>query len=67
MPGDDGTVEVNGHQAEEPARVQGLAGHDAMMLCNSQGWAPAGRVGDLMIPRTNGRGDGSLGVSGLSG
>jgi len=38
-------------QAEEPVRVRDLAGYGGMILCNSQGWAPVGRVDDLMIPR----------------
>jgi branched-subunit amino acid aminotransferase/4-amino-4-deoxychorismate lyase len=38
-------------QAEEPVRVQDLAGYDGMILCNSRGWAPVGRVDDLMIPQ----------------
>jgi branched-subunit amino acid aminotransferase/4-amino-4-deoxychorismate lyase len=37
-----------GH-AEEPVRVQDLAGYDGMILCNSRGWAPVGRVDDLII------------------
>ena len=37
-------------QAEEPVRVQDLAGFGGMILCNSQGWAPVNRVDDLMIP-----------------
>jgi branched-subunit amino acid aminotransferase/4-amino-4-deoxychorismate lyase len=36
-------------QAEEPVRVQDLAGYDGMILCNSRGWAPVGRVDDLTI------------------
>jgi branched-subunit amino acid aminotransferase/4-amino-4-deoxychorismate lyase len=36
-------------QAEEPVRVQDLTGYDGMILCNSQGWAPVGRVDDLTI------------------
>jgi branched-subunit amino acid aminotransferase/4-amino-4-deoxychorismate lyase len=36
-------------QAEEPVHVQDLAGYDAMILCNSRGWAPVGRVDDLAI------------------
>jgi branched-subunit amino acid aminotransferase/4-amino-4-deoxychorismate lyase len=36
-------------QAEEPVRVPDLAGFDAMIMCNSRGWAPVGRVDDLMI------------------
>jgi branched-subunit amino acid aminotransferase/4-amino-4-deoxychorismate lyase len=36
-------------QAEEPVRVHDLAGYGGMILCNSQGWAPVGRVDDLMI------------------
>jgi len=38
-------------QAEEPVRVQDLAGYGGMIVCNSQGWAPVGRVDDLMIPQ----------------
>jgi branched-subunit amino acid aminotransferase/4-amino-4-deoxychorismate lyase len=38
-------------QAEEPVRVQDLAGYDGMILCNSRGWAPVSRVDDLMIPQ----------------
>jgi branched-subunit amino acid aminotransferase/4-amino-4-deoxychorismate lyase len=37
-------------QAEEPVFVPDLAGYDGMILCNSRGWAPVGRVDDLMIP-----------------
>jgi branched-subunit amino acid aminotransferase/4-amino-4-deoxychorismate lyase len=36
-------------QAEEPVRVQDLAGYDGMILCNSRGWAPVGRVDDVTI------------------
>ena len=36
-------------QAEEPVRVRDLAGYGGMILCNSRGWAPVGRVDDLMI------------------
>jgi branched-subunit amino acid aminotransferase/4-amino-4-deoxychorismate lyase len=36
-------------QAEEPVHVQDLAGYDGMILCNSRGWAPVGRVDDLAI------------------
>jgi branched-subunit amino acid aminotransferase/4-amino-4-deoxychorismate lyase len=36
-------------QAEEPVRVQDLARYGGMILCNSQGWAPVGRVDDLTI------------------
>ena len=36
-------------QAEEPVRVQDLAGYDGMILCNSRGWAPVGRVDDVKI------------------
>ena len=36
-------------QAEEPVRVHDLAGYGGMIMCNSQGWAPVGRVDDLMI------------------
>jgi branched-subunit amino acid aminotransferase/4-amino-4-deoxychorismate lyase len=38
-------------QAETPVRVQDLAGYDGMILCNARGWAPVGRVDDLMIPQ----------------
>jgi branched-subunit amino acid aminotransferase/4-amino-4-deoxychorismate lyase len=38
-------------QAEEPVRVQDLARYQGMILCNSQGWAPVGRVDDLIIPQ----------------
>ena len=36
-------------QAEEPVRVQDLAGYGGMIVCNSRGWAPVGRVDDVMI------------------
>ena len=36
-------------QAEEPVRVQDLGGYGGMILCNSQGWAPVGRVDDLQL------------------
>jgi hypothetical protein len=29
--------------------VQDLAAYDGMILCNSRGWAPVGRVDDLAI------------------
>jgi hypothetical protein len=38
-------------QAEEPVRVQDLASYGGMILCNSRGWAPVGRVDDLTIPQ----------------
>jgi len=38
-------------QAEAAVRVQDLAGYDGMILCNARGWAPVGRVDDLMIPQ----------------
>ena len=38
-------------QADEPVRVQDLASYGGMILCNSQGWAPVGRVDDLTIPQ----------------
>jgi branched-subunit amino acid aminotransferase/4-amino-4-deoxychorismate lyase len=38
-------------QAEEPVRVHDLTGYDGMILCNSRGWAPVGRVDDLVIPQ----------------
>jgi len=36
-------------QAEQPVHVQDLAGYDGMILCNSRGWAPVGRVDDQVI------------------
>jgi branched-subunit amino acid aminotransferase/4-amino-4-deoxychorismate lyase len=42
---------VGVEQAEEPVRVRDLAGYDGMILCNSRGWAPVGRVDDLTIPQ----------------
>jgi branched-subunit amino acid aminotransferase/4-amino-4-deoxychorismate lyase len=36
-------------QAEEPVRVQDLAGYHGMILCNSRGWAQVSRVDDLTI------------------
>ena len=38
-------------QAEEPVHVQDLTGYDGMILCNSRGWAPVGRVDDQVIPQ----------------
>ena len=38
-------------QAEEQVRVQDLASYDGMILCNSRGWAPVGRVDDLVVPQ----------------
>jgi branched-subunit amino acid aminotransferase/4-amino-4-deoxychorismate lyase len=38
-------------QAEKPVRVDDLAGYDGIILCNSLGWAPVGRVDDLIIPQ----------------
>jgi branched-subunit amino acid aminotransferase/4-amino-4-deoxychorismate lyase len=38
-------------QAEEPVRVRDLSGYGGMILCNSRGWAPVGRVDDLQIPQ----------------
>jgi branched-subunit amino acid aminotransferase/4-amino-4-deoxychorismate lyase len=38
-------------QAEAPVCVQDLASYHGMILCNSRGWAPVGRVDDLMIPQ----------------
>jgi branched-subunit amino acid aminotransferase/4-amino-4-deoxychorismate lyase len=38
-------------QAEAAVRVPDLAGYDGMILCNARGWAPVGRVDDLMIPQ----------------
>jgi len=36
-------------QAEEPVRVPDLTGFGGMIVCNSRGWAPVGRVDDLRI------------------
>ena len=36
-------------QAAATVRVQDLAGYDGMILCNSRGWAPVGRVDDVPI------------------
>jgi branched-subunit amino acid aminotransferase/4-amino-4-deoxychorismate lyase len=36
-------------QAEETVRVQDLARYGGMILCNSRGWAPVGRVDDQEI------------------
>jgi branched-subunit amino acid aminotransferase/4-amino-4-deoxychorismate lyase len=36
-------------QAEEPVRVQDPAGYGGMIVCNSRGWAPVGRVDDVTI------------------
>jgi len=36
-------------QAEATIRVQDLAGFDGMLLCNSRGWAPVGRVDEVKI------------------
>ena len=36
-------------QAEEPVRVHDLARYGGMIVCNSRGWAPVGRVDDVMI------------------
>ena len=41
-------------QAEEPVRVQDLGRYDGMILCNSRGWAPVGRVDDLVVPQDAG-------------
>ena len=38
-------------QAEETVRVQDLARYGGMILCNSRGWAPVGRVDDQVIAR----------------
>ena len=38
-------------QAEEPVCVQDLGSYQGMILCNSRGWAPVGRVDDLIIPQ----------------
>jgi hypothetical protein len=31
--------------------VHDLAGYGGMILCNSRGWAPVGRVDHLVVPR----------------
>jgi branched-subunit amino acid aminotransferase/4-amino-4-deoxychorismate lyase len=36
-------------QDEVPVRVQDLASYGGMILCNSRGWAPVGRVDDLTM------------------
>ena len=36
-------------QAEEVVRVRDLARYGGMILCNSRGWAPVGRVDDQVI------------------
>lgn len=36
-------------QAEATVRVQDLAGYGGMIMCNSRGWAPVGRVDDVQI------------------
>ena len=36
-------------QAEETVRVQDLPRYGGMILCNSRGWAPVGRVDDQVI------------------
>jgi branched-subunit amino acid aminotransferase/4-amino-4-deoxychorismate lyase len=36
-------------QAEETVRVQDLGRYGGMILCNSRGWAPVGRVDDQVI------------------
>ena len=38
-------------QAEAPVRLADLASQDGMILCNARGWAPVGRVDDLMVPQ----------------
>jgi len=38
-------------QAEAPVRLADLASQDGMILCNARGWAPVGRVDDLVIPQ----------------
>ena len=38
-------------QAEAPVCLADLARQDGMILCNARGWAPVGRVDDLMIPQ----------------
>jgi branched-subunit amino acid aminotransferase/4-amino-4-deoxychorismate lyase len=36
-------------QAEAVVRVQDLASYDGMILCNARGWAPVGRVDELVL------------------
>jgi len=36
-------------QVQTEVRVQDLAGYDGMIMCNSRGWAPVGRVDDVEI------------------
>jgi len=38
-------------QAEAPVCLADLASQDGMILCNARGWAPVGRVDDLVIPQ----------------
>jgi branched-subunit amino acid aminotransferase/4-amino-4-deoxychorismate lyase len=38
-------------QAERIVHVQDLASYDGMLLCNSRGWAPVGRVDETQIPQ----------------
>jgi branched-subunit amino acid aminotransferase/4-amino-4-deoxychorismate lyase len=41
-------------QAQAIVRVQDLASQRGMILCNSHGWAPVGRVDDTLIPQDDG-------------
>jgi len=36
-------------QAEATVRVADLASYDGMILCNARGWAPVGRVDELVL------------------
>jgi branched-subunit amino acid aminotransferase/4-amino-4-deoxychorismate lyase len=36
-------------QAEAAVRVPDLASYDGMILCNARGWAPVGRVDQLVL------------------
>ncbi len=38
-------------QAERIVRVQELASYQGMIVCNSRGWAPVGRVDETLIPQ----------------
>jgi hypothetical protein len=38
-------------QAERIVHVQELPSYEGMILCNSRGWAPVGRVDETLIPQ----------------
>jgi branched-subunit amino acid aminotransferase/4-amino-4-deoxychorismate lyase len=40
-------------QAERIVHVQELASYQGMILCNSRGWAPVGRVDETLIPENS--------------